>query len=298
MRTVDPSAPGWYPDPTGRHERRYWSGIRWSRHVDNGGERGDDPIEPDSREQPAVRTPAPAVPAVPEPPQLAVEQFQPSYDRLQPPTPLQRPSRPWIVGVAAALLVMVGIGAVLATQGGGGDGSGDNRDSDVETGQNDDPLMDHMLDFNRRATGDTITDAQARCMARQALGQVTRERMMEAGVLETANPLTVLTKDEVIRLITAAYDCLENEELITAMASTWSPNRFGGISADVAPCLFRGWIEEWGRERAVNVFANLAMPEWAADLETFLTPEEHDLFLIVVGDCVAATQTTTTTAAG
>lgn len=295
---MDPSAPGWYPDPTGRHERRYWSGIRWSRHVDNGGERGDDPIEPDDREQPAVRSQSALPPAVPDPLQLAVEKFQPSYDRVQPPTPMQRPRRPWIVGAAAAVLVAIGIGAMLVTRGGDDDRTGGEQDSDRETEQNGDPLMDHMLDFNRRATGDTITDAQAECMARQALGQVTRERMMEAGVLDAANPLTVLTKDEVIRLITAAYDCLDNEELITAMAATWSANRFEGLSADVAPCLYRGWIEGWERERAVEVFANLAMPEWEADLETFLTEEEHDLFLTVVGECVAATQSTTTTASG
>jgi hypothetical protein len=42
---VDPSAPGWYPDPSGRHERRYWSGIRWSRHVEDAGLRSEDPLD-------------------------------------------------------------------------------------------------------------------------------------------------------------------------------------------------------------------------------------------------------------
>ena len=42
---MEPSAPGWYPDPSGRHERRYWSGIRWSRHVDDGGQRDEDPLD-------------------------------------------------------------------------------------------------------------------------------------------------------------------------------------------------------------------------------------------------------------
>jgi len=24
---------GWYPDPAGRHEHRYWDGARWTEHV-------------------------------------------------------------------------------------------------------------------------------------------------------------------------------------------------------------------------------------------------------------------------
>ncbi len=30
---------GWYPDPSGRHERRYWHDGRWTEHVGNGGRR-------------------------------------------------------------------------------------------------------------------------------------------------------------------------------------------------------------------------------------------------------------------
>ena len=38
-------AAGWYPDPTGRHERRYWDGAAWTDHVVNGGTRSLDPME-------------------------------------------------------------------------------------------------------------------------------------------------------------------------------------------------------------------------------------------------------------
>jgi hypothetical protein len=34
---------GWYPDPTGRHEQRYWDGRRWSHRVADNGVRTDDP---------------------------------------------------------------------------------------------------------------------------------------------------------------------------------------------------------------------------------------------------------------
>jgi hypothetical protein len=37
-------APGWQPDPTGRHEYRYWDGTKWSDDVSNGGVTSTDPV--------------------------------------------------------------------------------------------------------------------------------------------------------------------------------------------------------------------------------------------------------------
>jgi putative membrane protein len=37
---------GWYPDPAGRHERRYWHQGRWTEHVANGGRRSADAPTP------------------------------------------------------------------------------------------------------------------------------------------------------------------------------------------------------------------------------------------------------------
>jgi len=34
---------GWYPDPSGRHEHRYWDGSRWTEHVASHGRPGTDP---------------------------------------------------------------------------------------------------------------------------------------------------------------------------------------------------------------------------------------------------------------
>lgn len=31
------AAAGWLPDPTGRHELRYWDSVRWTEQVSNGG---------------------------------------------------------------------------------------------------------------------------------------------------------------------------------------------------------------------------------------------------------------------
>ncbi len=34
---------GWFPDPSGRHQRRYWDGISWTQHVNDNGQPGVDP---------------------------------------------------------------------------------------------------------------------------------------------------------------------------------------------------------------------------------------------------------------
>ncbi len=38
-----PPPPGWHPDPSGRHEHRFWDGHEWTRHVTSGGARSIDP---------------------------------------------------------------------------------------------------------------------------------------------------------------------------------------------------------------------------------------------------------------
>jgi hypothetical protein len=37
--------PAWHPDPTGRHEHRYWDGEQWTDHVANAGESSTDPLD-------------------------------------------------------------------------------------------------------------------------------------------------------------------------------------------------------------------------------------------------------------
>ncbi len=38
------AAGAWHPDPTGRHELRYWDGTRWTEHVSDAGTTGTDPV--------------------------------------------------------------------------------------------------------------------------------------------------------------------------------------------------------------------------------------------------------------
>ncbi len=41
--TVTGVAPGWFTDPFGKHDQRYWSGTEWTEHVDDDGTPGVDP---------------------------------------------------------------------------------------------------------------------------------------------------------------------------------------------------------------------------------------------------------------
>jgi hypothetical protein len=34
---------GWYSDPAGRYELRYWNGKEWTEHVSRGGQQATDP---------------------------------------------------------------------------------------------------------------------------------------------------------------------------------------------------------------------------------------------------------------
>ena len=42
--TQAPPSEGWHPDPTGRHQLRWWNGQQWSEHVNDHGTPGTDPL--------------------------------------------------------------------------------------------------------------------------------------------------------------------------------------------------------------------------------------------------------------
>jgi uncharacterized protein YxjI len=47
----------WYPDPSGRHELRYWDGQRWSEHVSDHGRQSTDPPDGGPSHVPTVNRP-------------------------------------------------------------------------------------------------------------------------------------------------------------------------------------------------------------------------------------------------
>jgi hypothetical protein len=51
-RSFGGTPPGWFIDPSGQHEQRYWSGSAWTEHVTDNGVPGADPPPQSSNEQP------------------------------------------------------------------------------------------------------------------------------------------------------------------------------------------------------------------------------------------------------
>jgi hypothetical protein len=60
--------PGWYPDPFGRHDHRWWEGTHWTSHVASDGFASEEPETVAPVSQPAgAALPLPGVPAAPLP---------------------------------------------------------------------------------------------------------------------------------------------------------------------------------------------------------------------------------------
>jgi hypothetical protein len=83
---------GWFPDPTGHAERRYWDGTGWTDHVARGAVQANDTITGDY-------APPMAGPAAWTPSQV------PGWTPSQP----KRPKWPWVLGGIAAVFVL-GVG--------------------------------------------------------------------------------------------------------------------------------------------------------------------------------------------
>jgi Protein of unknown function (DUF2510) len=146
-------APGWNPDPTGRHEYRYWDGGRWTDDVSDNGVSGTDAIggpvppggdatatmDPTSQfgQPPGPHAPGPdaptatgpyapgAAPSGPYGPQYG--SGGPSGQGFPPATPPKSgPKTGLIVGIAAAAVALIAVVVVIAMQ--GGDDKTDTKD--------------------------------------------------------------------------------------------------------------------------------------------------------------------------
>ena len=120
----------WQPDPTGRHQFRWWDGASWTDHVSDNGQASHDPLQaPAAPEVPAhvdldatVARPAPAGPPT-----------MPTMVNPAMSTPIAEPapssgsgSGPTWWKIALPILAVVAVGAVLFAVIGGGDDEGSN----------------------------------------------------------------------------------------------------------------------------------------------------------------------------
>ena len=116
MSTTDTTAAaappaGWYPDPTGRHERRWWDGETWTTEV-------ADPVDPSEGGDPLEALP-PVVPPEPEATEPDDEPEASFEDRPGRRPPAERPSTG--AGLAPGpsrrglILTVVGVAVVVAS---------------------------------------------------------------------------------------------------------------------------------------------------------------------------------------
>src|SRR5215472_12322174 len=90
---------GWYADPAGRHEYRYWDGASWTSGVADGGITANDPLE--APPPPGQQTTAESSPA-----QQATAEFSPTQQATAGHSPTQQatagPVAPLPAGLSAA----------------------------------------------------------------------------------------------------------------------------------------------------------------------------------------------------
>jgi Protein of unknown function (DUF2510) len=128
-------APDWYPDPTGRHEVRYFDGTTWTEHVANNGLSALDPIADGaplgSNAAELAATIVPAVSTAASPHATTVEAAEAAFAAALSPAPAEEPevveapavlpvskdwaSRPnalvgWIVVIGAGILAVGSVG--------------------------------------------------------------------------------------------------------------------------------------------------------------------------------------------
>ena len=242
--------PGWNPDPTGRHEYRYWDGGRWTDDVSDGGATSVDPVEG-----------APFPGGGPGAPADATQQYGPqpgphpggfpgggpSHDPYgsgqygASPPARSGPSTGLLVGLAAvAVALIAGIAFVVTSSGDDGDDTAtDETSSTADTGSDDtgsddtgsddtgsdgdlglddideDTSDDAVVDLMAAgiaAQSDQITEEQAQCAAQAMVDELGAETIVDMSVAGE-NPFSdsSLTSEQQANLMTAVIECIPME---------------------------------------------------------------------------------------
>ena len=238
-------APGWNPDPTGRHEYRYWDGGRWTDDVSDNGVTGADPVDgaPDPTASvdptrqftpsgPYAAAPGPGGPGPYGGPPPGAGPYGPQYGSSggYPPAGPQKsgPSTGLIVGLGAGAVVIIALLVFFLTK---DDGKDDTATDPIGSEQTDDTSSDTTAsDTTDDTTTDTSIDLgnvdddalvevmasalessgglshdQAVCASQAMLDQLGVDKLAEIGT--SSDPMGSLTSDELADLMTAMSDC-------------------------------------------------------------------------------------------
>jgi Protein of unknown function (DUF2510) len=167
--------PGWNPDPTGRHEYRYWDGGRWTDDVSDNGVTGVDAMASDQTwmQYPQTAPTGQYPPTGPYPPATQAPPTSPYGTAPYPPSPYpmdtQAPSGPYpppggkkgpsaglIVGLAALAVAVIGGIAYLLIHD-DGDDTATQQTSQTETTETTEAPDDGGSDITLPDPGDDPT---------------------------------------------------------------------------------------------------------------------------------------------
>jgi Protein of unknown function (DUF2510) len=315
---VETSTPGWYADPTGRHDYRYWTGDRWSPRVADGGAgllnpaealaqatAGDDQLPDHVPPQPPPTSPRVAdgrgrgVPGGHVP---GTRSPAPPRDRRRRPVVLALLVVLVVVGGLAALFVALDPGEVEEPSGGsrdagetadggdagdGGDTADDGGSDPVDPDQPDDEVTTAVFEYIVATSGGAVGGDAATCMAQRIVDSVGRDRLTEVGVADGADLLTSLERPEVEAGLPPAMECLDDEQVKGLISATLRPDVLQQLNAQSPECLVEGWFEGFGRDQLTRLYAVWAAPG-TVELGSVLTPDELGVLGEVIGTCAAA----------
>ncbi|HKE74980.1 MAG TPA: DUF2510 domain-containing protein [Acidimicrobiales bacterium] len=239
-------AAGWNPDPSGRHEYRYWDGGRWTDDVSDNGVTGTDALggggaapggdataqmDPTRQfgQQPGPYAPGPDAPgggpSGPYPSQFGSGGFPPA-------TPPKKGPKPGlIIGIAAAAVALIAVVVVLAMQGGDDDKTDTaSKSSQTTTTADGNVTLPPTTaaggttvpgnDGDGKISGvdeDVIKSAMTTAFENEGMtheqAQCASQAMIDqfgdrlADIGQSSNPLAQLTSDDMSKLFDALGDC-------------------------------------------------------------------------------------------
>jgi hypothetical protein len=211
------STPGWQPDPTGKHDHRYWDGSQWTDNVSDGGVAGTDPYEAAAAAEDATVADTPVVPAEgaapPAPDTTATWPAAPAAPAPPPPyTPAGPPTsgggggskRNLLVGGGILAAIAIAVIAFLAL---GGDDDGDE-------------LRAQLASKMQEESDGQLSDDQADCVAGLLIDEAGEDAFEDVDFDATEAPQVVID----------AFLAIGEDELLDRCDI--DPADFGGSDGD------------------------------------------------------------------
>jgi hypothetical protein len=243
---------GWFPDPVGRGDQRYWDGSRWTDVVAIDGEERTDP------EPPPMGGPDGSPPVRP-------------GRQVDGDAPSPAPWRRWAAR-AAGVVAVAGVAGFAAGALVGAGASGPDVAGALAT------------DLHARSRG-LLTTGEADCVAQGLVVELGEQRLGDLELIGEPDqpwPLEELTDAERTTFATVSYGCVEQQHLALHLADSWFPNE--ARTSDARRCLSQGYVNALPAVRVREIMVALSTRE-AYDVDPLLDEDELAAVAHVAEDC-------------